>query len=169
MPKAINTLVPFKKEPRFKMSDTSRPQRTEVLESNVGDMKVKLSYTRAHIEQMTSIMRQLLHAKSADRGQQEEKSGGSGRGDANDESGGAGKAPRKEGAAGTRVGATTEIAARGKMSSHGSRASDGSRPANDTGRRQEVPAGVGPMINMQRGKARNHFSPVQSHTMVMEF
>ena len=54
-----------------------------------------------------SMMPQLLQAKSADGGQQEEKSGGSGREDANDESGRTGRAPRKEGVAGTRVGATT--------------------------------------------------------------
>ena len=43
------------------------------------------------------------------------------------------------------------------MSSHSSRASDGSRPSDDTGRRPEVPAGVGPMINIQRGKATDPF------------
>ena len=43
------------------------------------------------------------------------------------------------------------------MSSHRSRASGGSRPANDTGRRPEVPAGVSPMISMQRGKTRDSF------------
>ena len=89
------------------MSNTSRPQRIEVLESNVGEMKAELSHTRAHIEQMTGMMQQLLPAKSADRGKQEDKSGGSGRGDANDKSGGTGKAPRGEGASGSRVGATT--------------------------------------------------------------
>ena len=39
------------------------------------------------------------------------------------------------------------------MSNHGRRATDGSRPADDTGRRPEVLAGVGPIINMQRGEA----------------
>ena len=43
------------------------------------------------------------------------------------------------------------------MTSHSTRASDGSRPANDTGRRPRVPAGVGPMINMQRSEARDSF------------
>ena len=92
------------------MSDTSRPQRIEVLESSVGGMRAELSRTRAQIEQMTGMMQQLLQAKSADAGQQEEKSGGSGMGDAIDGSGGAGRAPREEGAAGIRVGATTETA-----------------------------------------------------------
>ena len=81
----------FKKEPRFKISDTSRSQRIEVLESNMGEMKGELSHTRPHIEQMMGMMQQLLQAKSADGGQQEEKSGGSSRGDANDDSGGAGR------------------------------------------------------------------------------
>ena len=43
------------------------------------------------------------------------------------------------------------------MSRHRSRASDGSRSAGDTSRRPEVPAGVGPMINMQRGEDRDSF------------
>ena len=112
-------------------------------------MKVELSHTRARIEQIMGMMQQLLQAKSADGGQQEEKSGGTGRGDANDDSGNAGRAPRKEGAAGARVGTG------GRGSNHRSRALDVSSPTEDTGRRPEVPAGVGPMINMQRGEARN--------------
>ena len=130
------------------MSDTSRPQRIEVLKSSVEEMRAKLSPTRAQIEQMMGIMQQLLQAKSADGGQQEEKAGGSGRGDANDNSSDAGRAPREEGAAGMRVGATTESAEGGKMSSHSSRTLDESRPADDTGRRPEVSASVGPIINM---------------------
>ena len=43
------------------------------------------------------------------------------------------------------------------MSSHRSRASDGSRPTDDTGRRPEAPGGVGLMINVQRGEARDSF------------
>ena len=102
-------------------------------------------------------MQQLLQAKSAEGGQQEHKSGGSGRGDANDDSGGAGRAPCEEGNAGARVGATTATAAGKRVFNHSSRASDGSRPADDTGRRPEVPAGVSPMINVQRGEARDSF------------
>ena len=41
------------------------------------------------------------------------------------------------------------------MSNHSSRASDGSKLADDTGRRRKVLAGVGPMISVQRGKARD--------------
>ena len=54
--------------------------------------------------------------------------------------------------------ATTEIAERGKLSSHSSsRASDGSRPADDTGRKPEVPAGMGTTMNTQRGEAGDSF------------
>ena len=42
------------------MSDTCRPQKIEVLKSNVGDMKAELSHTRAQIEQMVGMMQQLL-------------------------------------------------------------------------------------------------------------
>ena len=87
----------------------------------------------------------------------------SGRGDANDDSGGAGRAPREEGAAGSRVGATTATAAGERMSSPGSRALDGSRPADHTGRKPEVTAGVGPMINTQSGEARDSFLAGAAH------
>ena len=147
----------FKKEPQFKMSDTSGPHRMEVRESKVGEMKAELFHIRVRNEQIMGMTQQLLQVKSADGVQQEKKSGGSGRVDANDGNGGAGRTPREEGAAGTRVAATTETATGGKMSSLSSRASDGSRPADGTGRRPEVPAGVGPMINIQHGEARDSF------------
>ena len=47
------------------MCDASGPKIMEVLESNVGEMKVELSHMRAHIEQTMGIMQQLLRAKSA--------------------------------------------------------------------------------------------------------
>ena len=53
--------------------------------------------------QMMGMMQQLLQAKSADEGQQEEESRSLGRGDANDDSGGAGRPLREEGAPGTRL------------------------------------------------------------------
>ena len=136
------------------MNDASEPQRNEVLESNVGEMKVELSHTRAHIEQMMGMMQQLVQAKSVDGGQQKEESGGTGRGDANDYSDGAKRAPRKEGAAGARVGTTTATVAGVRVSNHSSRASDGSRPADHTGWRPKIPAGVSPIINIQRGETR---------------
>ena len=60
----------FKKDLRFEMNDVCRPQRIEVLKSNVGEMKVEFSHTRAHIEQIMGMRQQLLQAKSADGGQQ---------------------------------------------------------------------------------------------------
>ena len=126
----------FKKELRFGMSDASGPQRIEVLESKVGEMKVELSHIRAYTAQMMGMIQQLLQAKLADGGQQEEKSGVTDRGDVNDNSGGAGRAPREEGAAGGRVGATTTATVSGgRVYNHSSRASGGSRSADDMGRR----------------------------------
>ena len=49
------------------------------------------------------------------------------------------------------------------MSNHSRRASDGSTSADDTGRRPEVPAGVGPMFNMLRGEARDSFLGGAAH------
>ena len=49
------------------------------------------------------------------------------------------------------------------MSSHSNRASDGSRPADNTGRRPEVSASVGSMINMQSGEARDSFLVGAAH------
>ena len=123
----------------------------------MGEMKVELSHTRAQIEQMMGMMQQLLQAKSADGGQQKEKSGGIGRRDANDDSGGAGKAPRDEGAAGPRVAAATATAAGRRVSNHCSKMPDKLRLADDTGRRPEVPASVNPMMNMQRNESRHSF------------
>ena len=130
-----------------------------MLESNVGGgVKVELSHTRAQIEQMMGMMQQLLQAKSADGGQQKKESGGTGKEDANDDSDGAGRAPHEEEAPDVRVCVTTATAAGERVSNHSNRrASDGSIPADDTGRRPEVPAGVGPMIDMQRGGTRTPF------------
>ena len=51
------------------MNEANGPQRIKVLESNVGEMKVKLSNPRAQTEQMMEIMQQLLQVKTADGGQ----------------------------------------------------------------------------------------------------
>ena len=124
--KAINTICEsFKKELWFEIPKASGPQRIEVLESNVGEMKVELTHTKAQIEQMMSMMLQRLQAKSADAVQQKDKSGSTGRGDTNKDSGGAGRSPREEGATGARVGATTAAAAERRVSNHSNRTSDG--------------------------------------------
>ena len=121
-------------------------------------MKLELSHTRALIDKIMGMMQQLLQAKLADGGQQKEQLGGTSRRDANDDNGGAGRAPREKEAAGARVGATTATTAVwGSVSNQSSRASDESRPADDTGRRPEVQADVGPMINMKRGETKDSF------------
>ena len=140
------------------MSDANGSHRIQVVESNVREMKVELSHTRAQIEQMMGMMQQLLQAKSADGDQKEEESGGTGRRDTNDDSGGAGRAPREEGSAGARVSATRATATGGRVSNRSRRAWDGSRPADHMGQRPEVPAGVGPIIDMQCGEARHSFT-----------
>ena len=115
-----HTSESLKKELRFKVIDASGPQRFEMLESNGGELKVELSHIKAQAEQMMGIMQQLLHAKLADGGQQDKKSGDTCRGDANNDSGGAGRESREEAAAGVRVGTTTPTAAGGRVSSHSS-------------------------------------------------
>ena len=144
------------------MSDASGLQKNKGPGSNVGEIKVELSHTMAHIERMMDTIQQLLQAKSADGGQQIEESGGTGRGDATDDSSSAGRATREERAATPRVSATTAIAAGGRVSNYRSRALDGSRPPDDTSQRSEVPVSVGPMINMQRGKAAHNGDGVLS-------
>ena len=104
---------------------------------------------------MMGMMQQLLQAKSADGDHRKQESGGTGMGDADDDSGGAGRAPREQGPSCARVVATTVTAAGRRVSKHSSRSSGGSRPADNTGRRPEFPAGVGPMINTQRGETRD--------------
>ena len=107
---------------------------------------------------MMGMTQPLLQTKSTDRGQLKEESACTGRGDANNDSGGAERAPLKERATGAaRVGATTATVAGGRVSNHSSRASGGSGPADETGQRPEAPAGVGLMINMQRGKIGDSF------------
>ena len=139
------------------MSDASGHQRIEILESNEGEMKVQLSHIRAQIEQMMSMTQQLFQAKAADGSQQEEESGGTGRKEEKNDSGGTGRALHEEETAGARVGTTTVTAAGERGPNHSRRASNGSRPADDTGRKPEVLAGVGPTFNMGRDKTRESF------------
>ena len=122
------------------MSDSSGPHRLEELESKV--------------ENMMDIMSQLLEAKSAGGGQQreEEESGGT----AHNYSGGAGRAsPTADTGYGvTEVGA----AAAAEVLLHSRRAaSKPTRPADDIGRRPEVPAGGGSTINTYSGEASESY------------
>ena len=122
------------------MSDSSGPHRLEELESKV--------------DNMMDIMSQLLEAKSAGGGQQreEEESGGT----AHNYSGGAGRAsPTADTGYGvTEVGA----AAAAEVPLHSRRAaSKPTRPADDIGRRPEVPAGGGSTINTYSGEASESY------------
>ena len=105
-----------------------------------------------------NMMSQLLEAKSTGGSQQKEegKSGGIGRGGAHNYSGGAGRASPT---AGTSDGVTAiEAAAAAEVPVHSRRtASEPTRPADDIGRRPDVPAGVGPTVNMYSGEARESY------------
>ena len=133
------------------MSDSSGPHRLEELESKV--------------ENMMNMMSQLFEAMSTDGGQQreEEESGGNGRGAAHNYSGGAGTiSPTADTGYGvTAVGA----AAAAELPVHSRRtASEPTRPADDIGRRPDVPAGVGPTVNMYSGEAReSHLTGIAAH------
>ena len=133
------------------MSDFSRPRRLEELESK--------------IDKMMGMMSQLLEVKPAGRGQQreEEESGGTGRGTAHNYSGSAGrKSPTADAGYGvTAVGA----AAAAEVIVYRRRAAPKStRPADEIGRRPEVPVGVGPTVNMYSGKAgESHLAAMAAH------
>ena len=133
------------------MSDSSGSHRFEELESKV--------------EKMMGMMSQLLEAKSAggDQQREEEETGGTGRGAAHNYSGGTGRAsPTADTGYGvTAVGA----AAAAEVPVHRTRAaSEPTRPADDIGRRPEVPAGVGPTVNMYISEAReSHLAGIAAH------
>ena len=133
------------------MGDSSGPHRLEELESKV--------------EKVMNMMSQLLEAKSTGGGQQREEKGscGTGRGAAHNYSGGAGRAsPTADTGYGvTAVGA----AAAAEVPVHSRRtASEPTRPADDIGRRPDVPAGVGPTVNMYSGEAReSHLAGIATH------
>ena len=123
------------------MSDSSGPHRLEELESKV--------------EKMMGMTSQLLEAKFADGGQQREKeeTGGTGRGATHNYSGGAGRASpiadRDDGVTAVGAAAAAEVPVHSRRE-----ASEQTSPADDIGRRPEVPAGVGPTVNMYSGKVR---------------
>ena len=133
------------------MRDSSEPLRPEELESKV--------------EKMINMMSQLLEAKSTGGDQQREKeeSGGTGRGAAHNYSGGAGRAPPT---AATGYGVTAVgAAAAAEVPVHSRRpASEPTRPAGDIGRRPDVPADVGPTVNMYSGEAKeSHLAGIAAH------
>ena len=97
------------------------------------------------------MMRQLTQTRTAGVGQREEESGGTGRGAVHNYSGGAGRVTLT---ADTDYGATTGATTAAEVPVHSRAASEPGRPADDTSRRPVLPAGVGPMIDVQRGEAR---------------
>ena len=111
------------------------------------------------------LMSQLLEAKSAggDQQREEEESDNTDRGAAHNYSGGAGRASptANTGYGVTEVGA----AAAAEVPVHSRRAaSEPTRPADDIGRRPEVPAGVGPTVNKYSGGAReSHLADIAAH------
>ena len=136
-----HTSESFWKDFRFEMSDSSEPHRLEELESKV--------------EKVMDMISRLLEAKSAGGGRQreEKESGGTGRGAYHNYNGGAGRASPT---ADTGYGVTAlGAAAAAEVPVHSRRtASEPTRPADDTGRRPEALADVGPTANMYSGEAR---------------
>ena len=133
------------------MSNYSDSRRLEALESNVTEIQGQMS-------EMMSMMRQLTQTRTAGAGQHEEESGGTGKGAAHNPTSGAGRVPptpeisygvtavgagRRGGAAAVEATAAREFPVHNKAASE---------PA-DT--RPVLPTGVGPMIVVQRGGARD--------------
>ena len=134
------------------MNDSSGPHRLEELESKV--------------EKTMDTKSQLLEDKSAGGGQQrdEEESGGTGRGAAHNYNRGAGRAsPTADPDHGVTVGAlvVAEVPVHSKQRRA---ASKPTRPADDIGRRPEVPAGVGSTVDMYSGESReSHLTGIAVH------
>ena len=137
------------------MSESNDPQRCEALELNVTEIQGQMS-------ELVSMMRQLTQTRTAGFGQREEKSGGTRRGAAHNYSGGAGRVPpTADTGYGATVLGTTTVA---EVPVHSRVASEPGRPADDTGRRPVLSAGVGPMIDVQHGKARvPYFAVIAAH------
>ena len=90
------------------------------------------------------------------------ESGSTGREAAHNHSGGAGRVPptadRSHGATALGATAVTEVPA------HSRAASEPGRPADNTSQRPVLPAGVGPMIDVQHGEASvPHFAGIATH------
>ena len=126
---------------RFEMRNSSGSHRYEELESKV--------------EKMMDMMSQPLEAKSAggDEQREEEQSDGSGRRVAHNYSDGAGRvSPSAD--TGYNVTAVGAAAAAEVLVHSRKAASEPTRPADNIGRRPDVPAGVGPTVKMYSGEAR---------------
>ena len=133
--------------------DSSNSRRLQTLESSVTEIQGQMS-------ELMSMMRQLTQTRTAGAGQHEEESGGTGRGAAHNPSGGAGRVPPTAvtgygvtavGARRTRGAAEVEATAAREFTVHDRATSE---PA-DT--RPVLPTGVGPMIDVRRGEARDPY------------
>ena len=135
------------------MSNYSDSRRLEALESNVTEIQGQMS-------ELMSMMRQLTQTRTAGAGQHEEESGGTGRGAAHNPNSGAGRVPPTAETsygvtafgAGKRGGAAAVGATAAREFTVHNRAA--SEPA-DT--RPVLPTGVGPIVDVQRGEARDSY------------
>ena len=136
------------------MSDySSDSRRLQTLESSVTEIQGQMS-------ELMGMMRQLTQTRTAGAGQHEEESGGTGRGAAHNPSSGTGRVPPAAvtgygvtavGAGRTRGAAEVEATAAREFTVHDRATSE---PA-DT--RPGLPTGVGPMIDVRRGEARDPY------------
>ena len=136
------------------MSDSSTDsRRLQTLESSVTEIQGQMS-------ELMGMMRQLTQTRTAGAGQQEEESGGTGRGAAHNPNSGAGRVPPSAvtgyGVTAVGVGRTRGATAREATAAREFAVHDRatSEPA-DT--RPGLPTGVGPMIDVRRGEARDPY------------
>ena len=133
--------------------DSSDSRRLQTLESSVTEIQGQMS-------ELMGMMRQLTQTRTAGTGQHEEESGGTGRGAAHNPNSGAGRVPPTAvtgygvtavGVGRTRGAAEVEATAAREFIVHDGATSE---PA-DT--RPVLPTGVGPMIDVRRGEARDPY------------
>ena len=136
------------------MSDySSDSRRLQALESNVTEIQGQMS-------ELMGMMRQLTQTRTAGAGPHEEESGGTGRGAAHNPSSGAGRVPPAAvtgygvtavGVGRTRGAAAVEATAAREFTVHDRATSEPADP------RPVLPAGVGPMIDVRHGEARDPY------------
>ena len=133
--------------------DSSDSGRLQTLESSVTEIQGQMS-------ELMGMMRQLTQTRTEGAGQQEEESGGTGRGAAHNPNSGAERVPPSAvtgyGVTAVGVGRTRGATAREATAAREFTVHDRatSEPA-DT--RPGLPTGVGPMIDVRRGEARDPY------------
>ena len=132
--------------------DSSDSRRLQTLESSVTEIQGQMS-------ELMGMMRQLTQTRTAGAGQQEEESGGTGRGAAHNPNSGAGRVPPTAvtgygvtavGVGRTRGAAEVEATAAREFNVH-------DRATSEPDTRPVLPTGVGPMIDVRRGEARDPY------------